>query len=141
MRKTLKAGKLTHVGLEAQKRESMTWNGSPQLIVALVVVCLSVFTWGLHYKLSLYRSTEQTCAKMPAAKLLSPKERPPIAVQQAQLLPSWTLAPVVLLPGGNRASIVGLIRLSLLATARPPFPANSLWYMAAINSRPPPAVA
>ena len=129
------------MNLEVQKRAGMAWSGSPQRIAALLFVSLSVFTWGLHYKLSLYNTAQQTCARMPAAKLLSPKERPPVAVQHAQVSPSSTLAPVAFLPTENRATTVGLIRLSLLATARPPFQAMDLCCLDAVNSRPPPAVA
>lgn len=48
---------------------------SPILASLLAVLSISLFSWGLGYKLSLYHS--QHCRpKMAAAKLLSQKERP-----------------------------------------------------------------
>jgi hypothetical protein len=41
----------------------------------LLMLAFAVFAWGLHYKLSLYRS-EATHHRQAAAKLLSQKERP-----------------------------------------------------------------
>jgi hypothetical protein len=41
----------------------------------LAVLAISLFSWGLGYKLSLYHS-EQCRSKMAQAKLLSQKERP-----------------------------------------------------------------
>ena len=42
------------------------------MIVAVVLLAFSVFSWGVQYKLSLYNPT----AHMSAAKLLSESERP-----------------------------------------------------------------
>jgi hypothetical protein len=52
---------------------------SPILAGTLVVLSISLFSWGLAYKLSLYRS-QQFPPRMVAAKLLSQKERPVAAL-------------------------------------------------------------
>lgn len=48
---------------------------SPILASMLAVLSISLFSWGLGYKLSLYHSG-QCHPKMTAAKLLSQRERP-----------------------------------------------------------------
>lgn len=58
---------------------------SPILACMLAVLSVSLFSWGLAYKLSLYRS-HQLPPKMAAAKLLSQKERP-VAAQSSQAIP------------------------------------------------------
>jgi hypothetical protein len=58
------------------------------LACVLVLLSVSLFSWGLRYKLSLYYS-HQDSPKMAAAKLLSQKERPATA-QATQLV-----APIV----------------------------------------------
>lgn len=57
---------------------------SPTLACALALLSISLFSWGLAYKLSLYHSHQ--LPQMAAAKLLSQKERPATA-QSNQLLP------------------------------------------------------
>lgn len=58
---------------------------TPTLACVLAVLSISLFSWGLAYKLSLYHS-HQLPPKMVAAKLLSQKERPAIA-QASQMIP------------------------------------------------------
>jgi hypothetical protein len=60
----------------------------------LLTLAFAVFAWGLHYKLSLYRSAEIR-QHQPAAKLLSQKERPSAVMQMECLLHHGPPAPVV----------------------------------------------
>src|SRR5579875_146504 len=84
---------------------------SPILACLLAVLSVSLFSWGLAYKLSLYRSHELP-PRMAAAKLLSQKERPvtaqsdqavaPIVPNSAfvtTLLPSFHLLSLMHVPG------------------------------------------
>lgn len=127
--------------LQMRTRHGANWKGSPQRIAALVFVCLSIFAWGLRYKLSLYNSPGPARAEVPAAKLLSPKERPLVAMQKTQLSPSWKLAPVAWLASENKAMVVTPTCFSLLSIARAPIHADGLWYDTSVDSRPPPVVA
>jgi hypothetical protein len=126
-----------HMGAQV-RRPGANWKGSPQLIAMLAFICLSVFIWGLRYKLSLYDSPGPTGAGVPAAKLLSPKERPPVAAQHTQLSYSWKLVPRVWLTSDNKAISVTTAFFSLLAITRPPIHSDGLWYDTAVDSRPPP---
>ena len=60
----------------------------------LLMLGLAVFAWGLHYKLSLYRSAAAH-QRQPAAKLLSQKERPSAVMRMERLLYHGLPAPVV----------------------------------------------
>ncbi len=46
-----------------------------RLPLAMLLLALAVFGWGLHYKLTLYGQSVQVRASEPAAKLLSERER------------------------------------------------------------------
>jgi hypothetical protein len=71
---------------------SPTRRKSPALLVFLLLG-FTVFLWGIQYKLSLYRS-EAVQRAIPAAKLLSQKERPSSSVTLAEsLLPVRSLPP------------------------------------------------
>lgn len=48
----------------------------PRLAFAFLGLALSVFSWGLQYKLSLYDPPQAISHQMPEAKLLSQEERP-----------------------------------------------------------------
>jgi hypothetical protein len=130
-------GRQIHMGAQVRVRLGANWKGSPQLIAALVFICLSVFVWGLRYKLSLYDSPRPIGARVPAAKLLSPKERPPVAAQLAQLSSSRKLLHIVWQIGENPAISVAT-SFSILAITRPPIQSDGLWYDASVDSRPPP---
>lgn len=60
----------------------------------LLVLAFAVFAWGLHYKLSLYRSGA-TCSREAAAKLLSQKERPLAGFEAGRLLLHGLSGPLV----------------------------------------------
>ena len=45
------------------------------LAIGLIVLSMAVFGWGLQYKVSLYPGHEAAAHEIPAAKLLSQKER------------------------------------------------------------------
>lgn len=50
-----------------------------------ILLGVAVFAWGLQYKLSLYDPPQSEC-RMPAAKLLSKNELPPVATFSAGAL-------------------------------------------------------
>ena len=54
------------------------------LVACLVTLGAAVFVWGLSYKLSLYDPPQASSHQMPAAKLLSNRERPKTAVSAFQ---------------------------------------------------------
>jgi hypothetical protein len=59
-----------------QTRTKGTEAGRPAAqILALILVLISISAWGLQYKLSLYRVHDSCHSSVPAAKLLSPRER------------------------------------------------------------------
>jgi hypothetical protein len=64
-----------------QNRKGTIWRGSPALILMLASLCFSLFAWGIGYKLSLYKASEERRPSMPAAKLLSQKERPVVSAK------------------------------------------------------------
>jgi hypothetical protein len=57
------------------------------------MLAFTVFFWGLHYKLSLYRS-EATQHRQAAAKLLSQKERPLAGIEIDRLVLHGLTVPV-----------------------------------------------
>jgi len=52
-------------------RRSYTLN-----VMGMLLLAVAVFAWGLHYKMSLYNTSNGLTASVPHAKLLSEKERP-----------------------------------------------------------------
>lgn len=67
--------------LKLRNREGIIWSGSLAFVMMLALSLFSLCAWGLQYKLSLYRSPERNKPTMPAAKLLSPKERSVISTK------------------------------------------------------------
>jgi len=59
----------THFGRRTGKNSTVLF-----LFVSLLI--LGIFSWGLEYKLSLYQVAQTPQITVPAAKLLSQKERP-----------------------------------------------------------------
>jgi hypothetical protein len=121
-----------------RNRDERIWRGSPVVVMALVITLLSVFAWGLQYKLSLYKVSDGTRPTMPAAKLLSPKEFNPVA----QLQPKGELRLVASIlsafhPVWNIVPLLWLASFSILARPRRLNPAQ-IWVVAKIYSRPPP---
>jgi Na+/H+-dicarboxylate symporter len=57
-------------------------------VFAILFLAFTVFGWGIGYKLSLYDPPGSPSTIIPAAKLLSQKERPSTAKIAAQLLPA-----------------------------------------------------
>jgi hypothetical protein len=55
------------------------WRTLPWFTFVLLGLALSVFTWGVQYKLSLYDPPTAASHQMPKAKLLSKSERPAVA--------------------------------------------------------------
>lgn len=100
------------------------------LAFGLVMLGLCVFAWGLRYKLSLYDPPRAVSHHMPAARLLTGKERNP-----ALLAPSPRLATSVvplafstlalaLLAFATARSPLSLSRWQLASSPRPTFPAS-----------------
>ncbi len=80
--------------------------------LGVLILALSVFGWGVQYKISLYDLPDSPSTVVPQAKLLSPKERPisvqasvaePIPQPQSLLLPALLFATVLV---GDYAIIV-----------------------------------
>lgn len=65
--------------------------GSLRLVVGLTGLALSIFLWGLAYKLSLYESMQTSFHRIPHAKLLSENERPTAVAASNNLIPSGLL--------------------------------------------------
>lgn len=57
-------------------------------VFAILLLAFTVFGWGTGYKLSLYDPPGSPSTVIPAAKLLSEKERPLTAKVAAHLLPT-----------------------------------------------------
>jgi len=57
--------------------------GSLRLVLGLAGLAISVFLWGLGYKLSLYEPAQGNFHQIPRAKLFSEDERPEIAAVSA----------------------------------------------------------
>jgi hypothetical protein len=62
----------------AQTEHPERHEGKTTAIIFVVVSLLifGIFSWGLEYKLSLYQAAQTRQSTVPAAKLLSQKERP-----------------------------------------------------------------
>jgi len=93
-------------------RQTRMLRCSPILAGMLAVLSISLFSWGLAYKLSLYRS-HQSPPKIVAAKLLSQKERP-VAAQVEKAIRSSAHSPALILkllpypPSSNLTPVAGL---------------------------------
>ena len=73
----------------------------------LLVLAFAVFAWGLHYKLSLYRS-EAAQHRQAAAKLLSQKERPFAGTEMERLLLHGLPVPVTARASAAPSAATGL---------------------------------
>lgn len=65
------------------------------LAFGLVLLAVCVFAWGLKYKLSLYDPPRAVSHHMPAAKLLTGKERSAVSLAGAQLLANLAVPPLL----------------------------------------------
>ena len=65
-----------------------------RLPLAMLLLAMAVFGWGLHYKLTLYVSGPQVQASEPAAKLLSERERDNQNIAQSVELSKPPIEPV-----------------------------------------------
>jgi hypothetical protein len=77
-RDILAASKLAMKHLQKSRRQLTL------LVACLVTLGAAVFVWGLSYKLSLYDPPQASSHQMPAAKLLSSRERPRTAIAEFQ---------------------------------------------------------
>ncbi len=62
-------------------KRACQWNTIVLLTIGLAV---AIFAWGLHYKLSLYRSATRTVHHTVAAKLISDRERSADTIAQIE---------------------------------------------------------
>jgi hypothetical protein len=110
--------------------------------MGLVLVGLCVFAWGLQYKLSLYDPPHAISHRMPAAKLLTGKERPevsPVGLYRA----TRPTGPAVVLVFTLAIVLLGNARLFAVSSSRAAWPvpvrlARSRFAAASCLSRPPP---
>jgi hypothetical protein len=121
-----------------RNRKGTIWRGSPALIMMLASLCLSLFAWGIGYKLSLYKASEERRPSMPAAKLLSQKERPGVSASLQVQVPQGK--PLALTLMALLTAIFALEQgdLSILC---PTFvrAARAFRVVPAVYSRPPPS--
>lgn len=111
---------------------------SPILAAMLAVLSISLFSWGLAYKLSLYQSC-QTPPKLVAAKLLSQKERP-VAAQSERAPGSTRPDSAVSLMPVSYPSPSSLEHISGLEVRSPHWGAKELFTIHT-DRKPPPNVA
>ncbi len=69
---------------------------TPAIALVMLMLCFSVFAWGLHYKLSLYHTPSSVSTHEPAAKLLNSRDSRDDAAQ-APVQADRQAAPVLLL--------------------------------------------
>jgi hypothetical protein len=119
----------------------------PALALA-ALLCLAVFMWGLHYKLSLYHTagSHQTA---PAAKLLSQKERPAASFKIENRV-AFQCRPQFLshaIPFHQHWAFLTAVspevagRLQKLLEVPPKRSTRQLWHTICNSARPPPPIA
>jgi hypothetical protein len=117
-------------------------NGLRVLACALVFLGACVFAWGLRYKLSLYDPPHSISHRMPAAKLLTSRERPeagPIGIDRAArtgapgVSLAWALA---LIFAGSTSLFPGSLRRAGWRGAALPIPSH--FAISFCYTRPPP---
>jgi hypothetical protein len=131
------------VNLWSTNRRTLLWFTLP-----FVGLALSVFTWGLQYKLSLYDPPDGASHGMPQAKLLSEAER--VRVSESPLLRDTRASAKVMCAVVVSACFFCLLAASPLkehASGQRRREANRPWYLgrrAGLNAfffRPPPTLA
>ena len=123
------------------------WRALPWFTFVLLGLALSVFTWGVQYKLSLYDPPKAASHQMPEAKLLSKSERP--AAAESPLLKDTKASAEVIcvLVAGLFLFCLPARILNAPASGHRRRNANRPWYLsrrAALNAfffRPPPTLA
>jgi hypothetical protein len=112
------------------------------LALGLLVLSAAVFGWGLQYKLSLYKGKDSISHQIPAAKLLSQKERPAVdrvVSVRPSPLPGFPVFPVLMIAAvasGLFQAAARYARTGSLERCHPPLPPCLL----AILLRPPPVL-
>ena len=71
---------------------SRKWN---ILVLSILGLAVAVFAWGLHYKVSLYKSAPVDWHRVASAKLLSNRERPADIVVQVERAITPVIVPTV----------------------------------------------
>jgi hypothetical protein len=113
-----------------------------RLTFVFVGLVISVFTWGLQYKLSLYQGKDAISHQMPEAKLLSQRERPTIdrvVSVRPSPLPVFPLFPVLIIAAVASALFKAAARYAPIGSVERSLPAFPPC-LQAIFLRPPPAV-
>jgi hypothetical protein len=115
--------KPTH-SIQARNCPDCALRGGSRLRVlglGLVLLGLCVFAWGLRYKLSLYQPAQSVSRHMPAAKLLSGKERSPVAAidlrrsdDSERAMPAQALTGLLLLLLSGMALVAGSSRWAVI---------------------------
>ena len=130
---------LVRMKINLEHREGTRWRGSPALVMALALVCFSIFAWGLRYKLSLYNAGQQLHPTVTAAKLLSPKQSASFVSQSQKTLGPGVPLHWTLFSAGDSAPVIRLGSLAILNfSIRGPLGA-ARWRTTQLYSKPPPA--
>src|ERR1700733_3020535 len=113
-------------------------------VFAILFLAFTVFGWGTGYKLSLYDPPGSPSTIIPAAKLLSQKERPSTSKVAAQLLPATPAhEPTKYYPAIVIVALMFSLRLLISTWVRVATDHDSLAQRSAHSSffsfRPPPA--
>jgi hypothetical protein len=97
------------------------------MIVAIAMLALAVFSWGVRYKLSLYNPATH----MSAAKLLSQRERPATS-ENTRLAadPAVTPVPITLFAFAMGVMLAGLW------SQKPAFSPRDIWRQAQLPKQP-----
>jgi hypothetical protein len=108
---------------------------------ALLILCVAVFTWGLHSKLSLYRAqgsqSEATIAKLSTEKNSS---QTMAVVRRGSVEPvAWAAASSLYFPALALANTVAFFRPNQIRAPRGP--CGCSWQGPDIMHRPPPMLA
>ena len=136
-----------HIRIKEMKDSSENRVGSLRLLLALEGLALSIFLWGLAYKLSLYDPMQTSFRRIPQAKLLSSNERPATSEVLSNHDGSgpWSSAISIAIAGGLLLAGFAVAcefpvrRGSLLGSARNRRTWASTTLFSSILFRPPPA--
>lgn len=125
--------------INLEDREGTRWRGSPALAITLALISISIFAWGLRYKLSLYKDSQQRTATLGVAKLLSPKNAS-VAVSRPQdgTSPGTSLTWAVL-PHLSTAVLPWLIWILISNSPVGMVRSSERWRAVHLYSKPPPS--
>lgn len=131
-------GLVVHSGIQTRR---LAWWGA----ILSILLGVSVFAWGLGYKLSLYDPPQSAAHPVPVAKLLSKDEQPALAAPSTELLREALRAGTHSAPFAGVLALRAAVLLGRLPSAhyqrrdRAHFPLRGADHPA-FFIRPPPAV-